>query len=177
MIDPLSSKTIGYHLFLEPIGELADNLINIIQKLSAEYGGPVFAPHVTLLARIIGDEKEVIAKSQSVADGIQPFTLTLGKLDAKDAFFKALYILIKETGEMEQYHTRANTIFSMQDEGIYTPHLSLLYGNYDEKRKLKTMENIVTPKETSFAVDRIHLYKTEGETENWIKVKEFVLKI
>jgi 2'-5' RNA ligase len=177
MIDPTSSKTTGFHLFFEPAGELASELGAIIENLSKEYGGPVFAPHITLLARIpAGNDEDVVKKTQALADMLAPFSLTLGELDAQDAFFKALYIRIQEREEMDKYHAYANKIFSMKDESPYLPHLSLLYGNYEQKRKQQTIGNLAIRKGTSFRVDKIHLYRTEGEVEYWQKVREFALK-
>ncbi len=175
MVDLRSNKTVGFHLFLEPTGELADELAAIIKTLSAEYGGPVFTPHVTLLARIEGEEKEVIEKSQILADKLSPITLTLGTLDIKDAFFKALYMQIEEVGDMKKYHAQANEIFSMQDEGEYVPHLSLLYGNYEKEQKETTIKDLIVPQGKAFLADRMHLYKTEGPAENWQKIQEFIL--
>lgn len=174
MIDPTSSKTIGFHLFFEPAGALADALALIIKNLSEEYGGPVFSPHVTLLARIpAGDEEDVAAKTKMFADTTNSFLLTLGSSAMQDAFFKALYLQIEETEQMEALHTRANKIFSMQDEGVYIPHLSLLYGNYERARREQTTATLQIPQKASFLVDRVHLYRTEGETENWLKLEEF----
>ncbi len=174
MIDPKDSKTIGFHLFLEPTGVLRDELLGLIKKLSREFGGPVFSPHVTLLARILaGNEEEVIAKSQKLADVMKSFSLTLSAPETRDAFFKALYLQIGEVGEMEKWHAKANEVFGMTDESPYTPHLSLLYGNYDVAKKEKVAKTISFPLGLSFVADKLHLYRTEGETEQWEKLEEF----
>ena len=67
-VDPTSSKTTGYHIFLQPKGMLARNLSNTIQSLAEEFSGPVFDPHVTLLARIsVKDEEMLIAQTEKLA--------------------------------------------------------------------------------------------------------------
>lgn len=174
MIDPKSSKTTGFHLFLEPAGRLADELALIIKNLSQEYGGPVFSPHVTLLARIPAEDEEVVAaKTKIFAQTTSPFVLTLAGPAIQDAFFKALYLQVAETEKMETLHAKANEIFSMADEGPYVPHLSLLYGNYERARREQTAATLPVSLGASFLVDRVHVYRTEGETKNWQKLEGF----
>jgi len=60
----------------------------------------------------------------------------------------------------------------MQDEGEYVPHMSLLYGNYPETQKQEVASALEVPTSSSFLVNRLHLYKTEGETSNWVKIAE-----
>ncbi|MHB8660775.1 MAG: 2'-5' RNA ligase family protein [Minisyncoccota bacterium] len=176
MIDPTSSRTKGFHLFIEPAEPLVRELSEIIKRLAAEYGGPVFKPHVTLLAEIpAGREEDVVAMARAVADALAPFSLTLGEPSAENTYFKALYFRINETEEMSRYHTLANRIFAMEDKEVYVPHVSLLYGNYPRGKKEQTMQTLVAPSPISFLADRIHLYKTEGEVANWQEIEQFNL--
>ena len=176
MIDPRDSKTTGYHLFLEPEGALREELSALIRNLAGEYGGPVFAPHVTLLARIpVEAEEKIIEKAQSLAKLLTPLTLTLGDLAAEERYYRALYIKIKEVEEMEKCHAQANETFSMQDEAAYLPHLSLLYGNYPQEKKEATMQVLQFPRGASFSADRLHLYRTEGEVGQWYEVGQYAL--
>jgi uncharacterized protein YcgL (UPF0745 family) len=67
MIDPKSSKTTGYHLFIEPKDALREKLQSVIDSLATEYGSPRFAPHVTLLACIPGNsDQEVLETAKNV---------------------------------------------------------------------------------------------------------------
>ncbi|MEO6536480.1 MAG: 2'-5' RNA ligase family protein [Candidatus Paceibacterota bacterium] len=177
MIDPQSNKTTGFHLFFEPEGILKDELAQIIRNLDAEYDGPVFTPHVTLLACIVPEVPDsvegIIEKTEVLVKELHPFTLTLGTCAAQDAYYKALYIEIQEQKEMKALHARASEIFSMTDESPYGAHLSLLYGNYPEEQKQKTIESLILPVEHSFVVNHLYLYKTEGEVQDWELIKKF----
>jgi len=177
MIDPTSARAEKFHLFIEPTGTLAEELSAIITQLAHEYGGPVFKPHITLLGGIPGNISEIIARSQAMADLLAPFTLTLGKLDTRDMFFRALFMHLREKEQMKKYHAQALEIFLAEDEEIYMPHLSLLYGNYPRSQKEETMTHLKTPQGSFFIVDILHLYRTEGEVENWQKIKDFKLTL
>ena len=173
MIDPQDSKTIGYHLFFEPVGEIKAELQAIITKTAREFNAPIFNPHVTFLARIPEQSEEtLIEKTKQLASMITPITLSFGNLNAQDAYFKALYIEINEKEEMLSYHKQASELFDTPDEGIYFPHLSLLYGNYPAEQKAPALESITLPEQKSFLAETIYLYKTDGETQNWKQVFE-----
>lgn len=172
-MDPHSNQTLGYHLFLEPSGALKDELHASIDMLAREYDGPVFNPHVTLLGRIReNSDEEVLAKARTLAASLTPFTLTLGTVGYEDVYFRALYIRIKELEPVTAYHRAARTAFGMEHEDPYLPHLSLLYGEYPEAQKVRTIESLTYPVEREFAVDRIHVYRTPGETHRWHKIGE-----
>jgi len=175
MIDPASSKTEGYHLFLEPSGQLAENLSEVIKELAATYDGPVFSPHVTLLGRIPGaDDASVLKIAKTLAATYAPFSLTLGELGTEDSYFRALYMHVTEREVMKRRHKEALAAFNMEDEQPYTPHLSILYGNYPKETKKKTMHTLEVPVGATFKVDTIGVYKTAGLPKNWKKVGEFV---
>ncbi len=171
-----SDRTEGFHLFIEPAPPLAEELSSLIKKLAAEYGGPVFPPHVTLIAGIpAGSEEDIAAKARAVAGALAPTRLTLGETGAEDAYFKALYFKIKETEEMNAYHALAKRAFGMEEDDGYMPHLSLLYGNYPRARKEHITRTLPALDRVSFLADRISLYKTEGKPANWQKLGEFAL--
>lgn len=174
MIDPRSSRTEGYHLFLEPTGRLKDELSSIISKLAEEYEAPVFIPHVTVLARIPAeDEAVLVARTEALAKMLSPFELTFEGLDMEDIYFRALYLQAQSTKELTECHAQAVEIFDMEDSNAYRPHLSLLYGNYPAARKQETINILAAPLGSSFLVDRVHLYKTEGEAHAWRKMGEY----
>ncbi len=177
MFDPHSSSTAGYHLFLEPEGVLRQKLSTVIEQLAEEYGGPLFTPHVTLLARIASEEEALLVeKAKLLAEQIAPFSITLGNFGLEDAYFRALYVHA-ECEEIVRAHKSANQIFGTEDERAYIPHVSLLYGNYPYDRKQKTAQALSLPPGETFLVDRIHLYKTEGEVSEWIHIGEYSLTL
>jgi hypothetical protein len=55
-----------YHLWIKPTGAVRDTLVQTIQELAHELGGPMFEPHVTLLGSLIGTEQEHTQRSEIV---------------------------------------------------------------------------------------------------------------
>lgn len=168
--DPQSDETTGYHLFLMPTGSVAEELQQTINQLAEEYDGPIFPPHVTLLARIAeGDETVVIQKARTLASGMQPVSFSLGELQSEDSYFKALYSVVREQEEMRLMYEKACAIFGRVPEPSYQAHLSLLYGNYPEVRKAQTRMSLPVPR-GPFTIDTLHVYRTQGEVGKWTEI-------
>ena len=176
MFDPKDSKTIGYHLFFLPEGELFDNLQKTINTLAEKYGGAKFEPHTTLLARIPkADEAELIAKTQQLASTMKPFEIELKEIYAEDVYFRALYCKAEPNAEMEEYHKKALEMFGIQDINPYISHLSLYYGNVPQLIKDEMIASLSLPVSMKFMVDKVYLYSTEGKTQNWVRIGTYPL--
>jgi 2'-5' RNA ligase len=63
----------------------------------------------------------------------------------------------------------------MQSTPVYMPHVSLMYGDIKKEEKEKLIPFITIPFH-SFAVHKVHLYRTTGEVESWHKRYEFIFK-
>jgi len=177
MFDPKNSKTIGYHLFFLPPGELFNGLQNIINTLAEKYGGVKFEPHLTLLARIPkADEAELVAKTEKLASMMEPFEVELKEILVEGAYFRALYCKAEPNAKMEEYHQKALEIFGVQDINVYMPHLSLYYGNIPQSTKDEMIISLSLPASMKFPVDKVYLYRTEGEAQDWVRIGVYPLE-
>ena len=176
MFDPKDSKTIGYHLFFFPEGQLFDDLQATINQLAEKYGGAKFEPHLTLLARIPkADEAELVAKTQQLAATMQPFEVEPKEVFAEDTYFRALYCKAEPNAKMEEYHQKALAMFVVQDVNVYMPHLSLFYGNVPQSIKDTMIASLSLPASMKFLTDKVYLYRTEGEAQDWVRIGEYPL--
>ncbi len=174
MIDPRNNETEGYHLFFEPGGEVGEMLTRTVEALAGEYGGPIFAPHLTLLATIPEDEEELLAqKAQLLADKLSPFTLTLNGFGAEETYFRTLYMTVQNAEEVAECHQMARSVFCGEDASVYMPHVSLLYGLYDTERKQESIASLQFLSPVSFEVSSFTLWHTPGATDVWKRIGEF----
>ncbi len=176
LIDPRDSKTTGYHLFCEPSGELRATLKAHIDTLAEISGGISFPPHVTLLARImVESEQEVIVTTQQLAHRMCAFPIMLSDLNGEPKYFKALYLKAKVSNELMSAHYQACKLFEMKEHDEYVPHLSLAYGNISGEKKTQMMQSLQLSTPIEFMVDRLFLYRTEGEVNDWRLIETFSL--
>lgn len=170
--DPTSSVTSGYHLFLEPSGELKERCAHSIQLLARVHDGPVFPPHITLAARIEAEHDDLVCeRAAQLAQELVPFELTLGELSGESSFFRAFYISVMNTPELIQAHDRAHALFDLPQES-FNPHMSLFYGLINDGVREEMKQSIEVP-QGSFLIDRIHAYRTQGAADRWEHLAEY----
>jgi len=159
-----------------PSGELYDRLTRVIFELSRKHGAPVFEPHVTLLANIPGAEDTTVALCQRLAAMVEPFSIQLTKLDHLNEYYRCLFARVLETRSVVETHSKARNVFGLQQELLYMPHLSLLYGHFDEATKQEIIEGLRGSWDLEFPVDRFDLIDGRGGPANWRKLGEFAFQ-
>lgn len=171
-------KTKGYSIWLIPQDDTFKKLSKLINGLSGKYSSPIFDPHVTLIGGIIGSQDEVIRKTRKLASKVNFYTIELNKVGFLDSYLKSLFLKAKPDKEVLKANRWAKKIFNMKNSEKYLPHLSLMYGDFSENIKKEIIKNYLTDNfKLNFVVDKIHLYQTDGEVEDWKKVAEFELTV
>ncbi len=162
----------GYSIWLVPGGDEYLELSDIIIKLSKVYSSPVFEPHITLLGGVCLDETEMIDKTTVLAKQIEPLLITFESIGSQDNYFRSLYLLAKPTRRLVKVNNLAQKIFKVDED--YMPHLSLIYSEFPITRK-KQMIRLLTNYPRQCRIDRVSLYRAEGEVKDWRKVVEIKL--
>lgn len=117
-----------YSLWLRPRGPLADKLCAEIAAQAAEYGSPVFTPHVTLLGDVAGSKEEVLAKTQQLAASIKAFRVNFLDVAQGSSFHRCVYLLAAQEPALMAAGVAARQAFGAAGDE-YMPHLSLLYAD------------------------------------------------
>ena len=166
----------SYHLWLMPSGEIYDRLAKIIEDLSEKYGGPFFWPHVTLLGFLPGTKEEIMAHSLTLAQTLQPFDVRLNDLGYEDTYFQCLYLNVEGTAEIMEANSEARRVFHSSRSSKFTPHLSLLYGDYPCEIKDQIISSLGKYWRIRFEITDIHLIHAESEDPKcWTKIERFQL--
>jgi hypothetical protein len=114
-------------------GPERDRLARVITDLAAGYGGPVFAPHVTLAGVIPAVPDAVAGVLAEVTAGVTPFEVTLTGVGWEPVFFRSLYLRAEPSARLTALREAARRALRL--EPAPDPHLSLLYADLDEERK------------------------------------------
>ena len=158
-----------------PEGHSATRLKGIIEDLGARFKSPLFEPHITLLGQAAGSKEEVLGKTAALAKSLTAFELNSNGLGFLDRYFQALFVKIKEAPGLMDANRIACQIFEREPALPYMPHLSLAYGDFDVREKERAIAGISDGTNFSFIADKIHLYATEGDPEDWHPIKSFPL--
>lgn len=151
-----------YSLWLRPEGQILQELRELIAKLADEYGGPIFEPHITLLGDLNLSKDRALDKAFQVSQNLTPFTIELMGLDYTDAYFRCIFIKAKFSKK----------IFNKKEE--YMPHLSLLYGNFDESTKKKIIAKLGNIN-FKLRIESIYLTNSslDSKPKDWQVIAEF----
>ncbi|HSR26368.1 MAG TPA: 2'-5' RNA ligase family protein, partial [Candidatus Eisenbacteria bacterium] len=114
-------------------GPERDRLARAVADLAAGYGGPVFAPHVTLARTVPAVPDTVAGVLAEVTAGVPPFPVTLTGVGWEPVFFRALYLRAEPSARLTALREAARRPLGL--EPAPDPHLSLLYADLDEERK------------------------------------------
>jgi 2'-5' RNA ligase len=164
-----------YALWLLPEPEKETSLSQLIDRLSEEYGGPRFDPHLTLLGNLEGDEKTLIARTSQLAARLKQFTLRTKSIEYREDFYKSLFITIEASSALESARHSAENLFNHMTETVYMPHLSLIYGKQSEQKKENLSKALMEEILFEFVVDRIRLVAAFGPVDKWKSVTELEL--
>ena len=140
--EPVMADVPHVSIWLVPPHDAYEPLAALIKRLSEQYRGLFFEPHVTLLGHIAGAEQTVIDRTEQLANRLNPFTLALSDADSGETFFQNLFIRAKQTAPLMAANRRAQEIFYRRDDPAFMPHLSILYGQHDRSVKSKIIHDI-----------------------------------
>jgi 2'-5' RNA ligase len=115
-------------------GPERDRLAAVIADLAAGYGGPVFAPHVTLAGVTEAEPDAVAGRLARVTAGVAPFEVRLTGTGHEPVFFRSLYLRAEPSARLTALHEAARRALELEP-APYLPHLSLLYADLGEDRK------------------------------------------
>mmetsp|Transcript_15962 Transcript_15962/g.23478 ORF Transcript_15962/g.23478 Transcript_15962/m.23478 type:complete len:196 (+) Transcript_15962:68-655(+) len=180
-----SSSFIGHSLWMCPRdGASKDAYSSIIANTASILNSFVYPPHVTLVAAMMTDADDVVRRTKELAKELAPYDFEFDTLEMRDAYFQSIYARLKQTPQVMQANATARKFFlERQSDPEYMPHLSLVYGDFgaDEKEtKLipALQKKLLTNKKatSSFRVDAIEVWSTQGDVKDWYLVTTIPLE-
>jgi len=159
---------VGFSLWISPEGEERRRLAALIASLARRFGGPVFDPHVTLLAGVSGPAPEVVARAERVAHARKALPLRLVGPEIGEGYFRCLYLRVEPSPELLALHAAAQAAFGREGEPPFFPHLSLMYG---APPLPPVVDDVRSRAPNAFEARSLDVYATEGEVERWHRLR------
>ena len=167
-----------YAIWYEPTGIIRDELKKIILDLSKKYNSPIFEPHITLLPGGCElDKKIVIDKLSEIVRKTKPFKTTFGKLNQLDEHFKSIFIEVEKTKDLINFANSIQKEVNGKAALNYSPHLSILYGDFSNEKKDATIKLLGGKYDKSFILNKVDVveYEFNQPPETWKKVASIEL--
>lgn len=97
--DPQSEKNV-YSVWAIPPDDVAARLKKLMEGLRAEFGGPQFEPHITVVGAISLTADDAVAKFRSACEGLKAYTATVERVATGTFFYQCVYLLIHPTPQV-----------------------------------------------------------------------------
>ena len=156
-----------YALWLLPDQVATDSFASLIDDLSSRYKGPRFAPHVTLLGRVTGAEKDLAKTTEDLAQQLRMLTLRPQEIAREAYYFRCFYVKLEQSADLAQAHKYAADAFGVDFVSDYLPHLSLIYGHLPRKEKDELRSEIEPRMPPDFVADQLHLVRVTVSVADW----------
>lgn len=154
-------------LWLQFTPEINTRLSNIIQLISNRLSSPVFSPHLTLLSPFVLDTKSAIANTQFLAQTHQPICITCKDIEYQNSFFRSLYIRIELNKDLNKLRVAAEQLFNFQAAELFSPHVSLVYGNFALEIKTAIARELVHSYPTELIITELVVVNTANPVDKW----------
>lgn len=114
--------------------------LNLVMKsLSKAYDTPNFLPHITLYSAAIPESHADLVRkavSESVAN-LTPCAITVTGIGTSEAYFQAVTLRLTLNSCLKKIYDALNKELSSYGSYSFHPHLSLMYGELNEKTRTK----------------------------------------
>ncbi|CAN6553269.1 hypothetical protein C1H46_013679 [Malus baccata] len=190
MANPQTTSTAAevknvYSVWALPPDDVAPRLKKLMQGLRAEFGGPQFEPHITVVGAISLTLDDALAKFRSASEGLKAYDAKVDRVATGTGTFfcQCVSLLINPTPQVVEASAHCSGHFGFKRSTPYMPHLTILYGDLTDEEKKKAQEKANTLDESiaglSFPVTRLALFKTDPKDitlKSWEKIAECTLE-
>lgn len=136
---------------------------------------PEFEPHITVVGGIQDSESVLEEGVQSLAEGQAVFDIEFTGVQCSTTRHQCVFLLVEPTAEVLSLHQEAVEVFDV-DDGMYVPHLSLIYSDMDVEERLDLAESIdMSTFPSTVQVGELVLVKTTGPVSEWETVARYNL--
>ena len=165
----------GVSLWLVPDGPEAQAIAALIGEISARFGTPTFAPHVTLLGGLSVDAEAAVEAAGQLAAGLSDLSIRFEGLEHSADYFRALVVRVAPDLPILDARRRAQAAFPSEPVGPFVPHLSLLYGTVPVETRRHLAAEVRESAPAAIVMRHLEVVATEGTVAEWRRLARLPL--
>ena len=151
------------------------NLINEIKaKVQSKLKSPFFESHITLTGPYLCIDKSFSNNLKTFVESNSAILLDINGYDFKQEKFKSFYISVKNSRILKEFRKNIYELNKYNWEKIYSPHISLSYGNHEVKEKKILISKLPKFKKT-IKMSKIALVEVDEDINLWKILKRYDL--
>lgn len=162
-----------YGFWVIPENEFYQELKEIITLYSKKYDAPAFVPHMAIfINQIAPTNEQVVNKVRQAANVTKPFAVSIGDVEFSTTYFQCVFARVRTNAHLLNAHLTLKNAFNIDEEIVYMPHTSLVYGNFDMMTREKIASEIYL-KNTQFMANKITIVRMDTrDLKDWDMVEQ-----
>jgi hypothetical protein len=117
-----------HSIWLLPSAKGSACFCELISRLSRQWHGPVFKPHLTVLGDLSGSIDSSITHCSAIFSDLNAQRVRVTGVDSTEQFFMSLYLDISLPQSFVNARRQLADLFQPQSSDNFRPHISLAYG-------------------------------------------------
>jgi len=155
MVNPEPAGVLG-SIWIRPTGNALDSIKHAVRIACENAGGPPVQPHVSLMGGI-EITTDIATKLKTLAARIRGFEIRLGKIQWRGEYYRSLFVSVELSDELMAAHLAAHEEFGRLPSAPFEPHVSLLYGDFDETFKKELAKQLGDRLDVRFTASALDL--------------------
>lgn len=167
-----------YSLWIVPPPEIYSVCKNIINELSDKFSTPIFEPHITLAGDLVLPKNTVLHKTRKIIKEFKPFIVTSSGVDFGTEYFRSVFIKIDQQPSLTNLFQYTQFTLGIEKKIEFKPHISLVYGNFDEDVKREIIAWIGNRCKFEFEVNSVEVVLSSSNIEisQWRRLHNLALQ-
>ena len=151
-------------------------LKQIQSKLYESFNSPFFDLHMTLHGPFLKRNELNKKKIYKICKNIKKIPIEAKNYKISDNFFKSFYIEVLKSEKLIELRNTIYREFPINFLYEFIPHISMIYGNFNESEKLKNIRNLPIIKKKIFTIKNIVIADVDENINKWKIIERIELK-
>ena len=151
-----------------------DFLNKIKAKVQSKLKSPSFETHLTLTGPYLNIDNVFLKKLKTFAENKSAIMLNAFGYDFKQEIFESFYITIKNSQDLQELRRNIYELNNFDRANIYSPHISLSYGNHEKKEKKELISKLPELNKT-IRMSKIAMVEVDEDINLWRILESFDL--
>ena len=150
-------------------------LNKIKAKVQSKLKSPFFETHITLTGPYRNIDNIFLNKLKTFAENNSSIILNTIGYEFKQERFESFYISIKNSFDLKELRRNIHKLYNFDLSNNYFPHISLSYGNHEQKEKKELIYKLPELNKT-IRMSKIAIVEVDECINLWRIIKSFDLK-
>jgi len=166
----MNNKTLS--IWLLPNNDIID-YSSIVQSICDSLGKEAIVPHITLVSSFDNTIDYSLKKLNQLFSNQKSFLIKSNGFLVTNHYFKSICVKIDMNNTIQELRNKSLQHFECKENNNYIPHMSLVYGNFEDNIKKRVVEGYKKLlSNNEIMISSVAIAENDEGNLNWKIVKE-----